>query len=32
MKTESEELKQQDKRLKNWNNMFGNFLGEGLVR
>ncbi|CAK60516.1 unnamed protein product (macronuclear) [Paramecium tetraurelia] len=32
LKTEPEELKQQDKRLKNWNNMFGNFLGEGLVR
>ncbi|CAK78776.1 unnamed protein product (macronuclear) [Paramecium tetraurelia] len=31
-KTEQVEPKQQDDRLKNWNIMFGNFLGEGLVR
>ncbi|CAD8146188.1 unnamed protein product [Paramecium pentaurelia] len=31
-KTEQDEPKQKDDRLKNWNIMFGNFLGEGLVR
>ncbi|CAD8137768.1 unnamed protein product [Paramecium pentaurelia] len=32
LKTEQDEPKQKDERLKNWNIMFGNFLGEGLVR